>query len=335
MIRSILILFIMFNQALFADSIFKRPLFLMGCNFNITVVAKDSNTANQYIDKAIKEMSRIEQRISSWDPHSETSKINNNAGIKPVKVSQELFSLIQRSLSLSKLTDGAFDISFASIDRLWKFDGSMTSLPSEAEIKKSIQYIGYENIEIDTKNKTVFLKHKQTKIGFGAIGKGYAADKAKQLLISLGVKAGIINASGDMNTWGTQPDGSPWMIAITNPMNKNNAFAMLPLHNNAVVTSGDYEKYINIKGSRYGHIINPKTGYPTQGIISVTVFAPKAELADALATSVFVLGKEVGINRINQLPNIECIIIDSKGGIFKSDNIKINDYDKKSNNSNK
>lgn len=322
--KSFFIILFLFYQLAFADSIYKRPLFLMGCDFSITVVAEDSNKANIYIDKAIDEMTRIEKLISSWDPNSETSQINNNAGIKPVKVSPELFGLIQRSLSLSKLTDGAFDISFASMNKIWKFDGSMTSMPSPLEISNSVKHVGYKNIELNAEKQTVFLKHKQTKIGFGAIGKGYAADMAKQLLINIGVKAGIINASGDMNTWGTQPNGNPWTIAITNPMNKNHAFATLPLQNNAVVTSGDYEKYVEFNDVRYAHIINPKTGYPSKGIVSVTVFAPKAELADALATSVFVLGKDVGINRINQLPNIECILIDTEGNIFKSDNININ-----------
>jgi thiamine biosynthesis lipoprotein len=161
------------------------------------------------------------------------------------------------------------------------------------------------------------------KIGFGAIGKGYAADMAKELLINNGVKSGIVNASGDMNSWGKQINGDEWKVAITNPLNKNKAFALMPLYNSAVVTSGNYEKYVEIEGARYAHIIDPRTGYPSSGIISVTVFAPKAELADALATSVFVMGVEAGLDRINQLPDIEGIIIDDKGNIHKSDNIKI------------
>ena len=172
-------------------------------------------------------------------------------------------------------------------------------------------------------DSTVFLKLEGMKIGFGAIGKGYAADKAKSLLISKGVPSGIINASGDMNTWGKQPNGNEWKVAITNPMDKNKVFALLPITNGAVVTSGNYEKYVNFNGKRYTHIIDPRTGYPSTGIISVTVFAPKAELADALATSVFVMGKEAGLDRINQLPKIECIIIDDKGNITKSKNIEI------------
>lgn len=291
---------------------------------DITVVAKDSSAANQYIDLAVEEISRIEKLISSWDPDSQTSLINKNAGIRPVTVDQELFNLIQRAIQISKVTDGAFDISYASMDKVWKFDGSMKQMPKEEEIRSSVEKVSYHNIILDPSNNSVFLKKPGMRIGFGAIGKGYAADKAKELLISKGAEAGIINASGDMNTWGKQTNGEEWKVAITNPMDKNKAFALLPIYNSAVVTSGDYEKYVSFNGVRYSHIIDPRTGYPATGIISATVFAPKAEMADALATSVFVMGIDAGINRINQIPNVECIIIDDKGEIHNSDHIKIN-----------
>jgi thiamine biosynthesis lipoprotein len=297
----------------------------MGSRFVITVVAKDSITANAHIDTSIAEIDRIEKLISSWDENSQTSKINKYAGIKPVKVDTELFNLIERAIGISKLTDGAFDISYASMDKIWKFDGSMTKMPSEEEVSNSVAKVDYKDILLDRRNSTIFLKIKGMKIGFGAIGKGYAADMTKKLLLSKDVTSGIINASGDINTWGKQPNGSDWKVAITNPLNKNKVFALLPITNGAVVTSGNYEKYVNFNGKRYTHIIDPRTGYPSSGIISVTVFAPKAELADALATSVFVMGKETGLDRINQLPKIECIIIDDKGNITTSENIKIDE----------
>ncbi len=295
----------------------------MGSRFDITVVARDSITANRYIDTAVAEITRIEKLISSWDAASQTSEINRNAGNKPVTVDEELYQLIERAIGISKLTDGAFDITYASMGNIWKFDGSMTEMPSEEKIKSSVAKVGYKNIVLDSKNHSVFLKLSGMKIGFGAIGKGYAADKAKALLVKKGVVSGIINASGDMNTWGKQPSGEPWKVAITNPLNKNKAFGLLPITNGAVVTSGNYEKFVTLNNKRYSHIIDPRTGYPSSGIVSVTVFAPKAELADALATSVFVMGKETGINRINQLPKVECIIIDDKGNITKSRNIEI------------
>ncbi|WP_062061142.1 FAD:protein FMN transferase [Aquimarina longa] len=307
----------------FSQQIYKRTLTLMGSRFDITVVATEKIKAHQYIDQAVEEISRIEKLISSWDKSSQTSLINTNAGIRAVTVDKELFDLIHRAIQLSKLTDGAFDISYASMDQIWKFDNSMTTMPTEQDINASVARVGYHNIIMDKEKSTVYLTKKGMKIGFGAIGKGYAADKAKDLLVKQGVIAGIINASGDMNTWGNQPDGSEWKVAITNPMNKNNAFALLPVVNSAVVTSGNYEKYVVLEGKRYTHIIDPRTGYPSTGIISVTVFAPKAELADALATSVFVMGIETGVNRINQLKGVECIIIDDQGDIHTSNHITI------------
>ena len=296
----------------------------MGSRFEITIVAKDADLGKQYIEIATAEISRIERLISSWDPNSQTSEINRQAGKKAVKVDSELFQLIERSIGISKLTDGAFDISYASMDKVWNFDGSMKKLPSEEQIAASVAKVGYQNILLDKQKNTVFLKQEGMKIGFGAIGKGYAADKAKALLISKGVSSGIINASGDMNTWDEQPNGTSWKVAITNPMDKNKVFALLPIKNGAVVTSGNYEKRVSLNGKQYSHIIDPRTGYPSEGIVSVTVFAPKAELADALATSVFVMGKTAGMDRINQLPEIECIIVENNGNIIKSKNIEIN-----------
>ena len=319
----ITILTVLVSIECFAQLAFRRTAKLMGSRFDITVVANDSVHAKSYIDAAIVEIIRIEKLISSWDVNSQTSEINRNAGIKPVKVDGELFQLIERAIGISGLTDGAFDISYASMDQIWKFDGSVKQIPSKEDVYVSVSKVGFQNIELDKEHSTVFLKQEGMKIGFGAIGKGYAADKAKDLLIAKGVSSGIINASGDMNTWGKQPNGKEWQVALTNPLNKDKVFALLPVKNGAVVTSGNYEKYLVINGTRYSHIIDPRTGYPARGLISVTVFAPKAELADALATSVFVMGKEVGLNLINQLPKIECIIIDEKGNIATSKNIEI------------
>ena len=291
---------LLLTTGVFAQKVYKRTLLLMGSRFDITVVANDSAQGNSYIDLAIGEISRIEHLISSWDPRSQTSAINENAGVAPVRVCQELFNLIERSMAISKLTDGAFDISYASMDKIWKFDGSMKEMPTDEAIKASVSKVGYQNVVLDKEHVTIFLKLPGMNIGFGAIGKGYAADKAKALLMEKGAVAGIINASGDMNTWGKQPSGE-----------------------GAVVTSGNYEKYVTFDGKRYSHIIDPKTGYPATGIISATVFAPKAELADALATSVFVMGIETGLNRISQLPGVECIIIDENGEIHTSENIQI------------
>lgn len=309
-----------------AQIIHKRKLSLLGSPFEITVVAKDSLEAIEFEDLAVDEVKRIENLISDWIPTTPLSEINKNAGIKPVKVPQELLDLIERSIKISKLTDGAFDISYASMDKIWKFDGSMKAIPSSEAIKKSVAKVGYQNIIIDKEQQTVFLKLEGMKLGMGGIGQGYIADKIKALLFDKGCVAGLVNVSGDISTWGKQPDGKPWKVGIKNPMNKNKIFATFPLEDTAVETSGSYEKYVTFNGKRYSHIIDTRTGYPATGLISVSVFAKTTELADALATGVFVLGKEVGMDLVNQLPGIGCIMVDEEGKVITSKNIDIKNY---------
>ncbi|MGB5419792.1 FAD:protein FMN transferase [Algibacter sp.] len=317
-------LIIVFTTNTFSQEVYQRTLKLMGSRFDISVVSNSKEKGDEFIDFAVQEITRIEKLISSWDPNSQTSLINKNAGIKPVVVDEELFNLIERAIKISQLTSGAFDISYASMDKVWKFDGTMTEMPSEASIKNSISKVGYKNIILDKNNFSVFLKLKGMKIGFGAIGKGYAADKAKSLLQEKDVESGIINASGDLNAWGKQPDGKDWMVAIVNPLNKEKVFSWLPIHNSAVVTSGNYEKYVELNGILYSHIIDPRTGYPSTGILSVSIFTTSAEFADALATSVFVMGVDVGLDFINQLKGVECVIVDKNNKLHTSKNIKLN-----------
>ena len=319
---SLILLFL--SSSLKSQEIYTKKIVLMGSDFEITVVENNVEDANYFIDLAIKEISRIESLISSWDKNSQTSLINNSAGIKPVQVDKELFDLIYRSIRISDLTQGAFDISYASMDKLWYFDREMKKLPTSQQIAESVSKVGFQNIVLDEKNRTVFLKLKGMKIGFGAIGKGYAADKAKDILIENNVQSGIINASGDLTAWGQKPSGDDWMVAVVNPLNKSKVFSWLPIKNSSIVTSGNYEKFFNIGGKSYSHIIDPRTGYPSEGILSVTIISENAELADALATSVFVLGTDIGIDMINQLKNVDCIIINSDNKIIKSDNIQIN-----------
>lgn len=321
---SLLLFFI--SAALQAQVVHKRVVKLMGSRFDLTVVANDEPQAQAYIDTAIVEITRIENLLSEWIPTTPVSAINRNAGIKPVKVDKELFDLTERALHYSKISDGAFDISFAAADKIWKFDGSMKTLPTRQVVKASVRKIGYENIILDAKNQTIFLQLPGMKIGFGSIGKGYAADKAKQLLVSKGVVAGIMNASGDMNAWGKQPDGEPWTVGITNPLDKEAVFAIFPLTDGAVVTSGTYEKFIEIDGKRYAHIIDPRTGYPASGVSSVTVFSTNAEMANGLSTAVVVLGVEKGLKLLNQVKFVSGVIVDDNGKIFHTNNIDLQNY---------
>ncbi|WP_310595821.1 FAD:protein FMN transferase [Flavobacterium sp.] len=321
--KKILLFFILVSISSFGQIIHKRKLILLTSPFEMTVVAKDTVEANQYIDLAIAEVKRVENLVSDWKPETQISHVNQNAGIQPVKVDDEVFQLVKRSIKISKLTDGAFDISYASMDKIWKFDGSMKEMPTAEAIKKSVEKVGFQKIILDEKEKTIFLRDKGMKLGLGGIAQSFIADNIRDLLKSKGCTSGIANVSGDIAAWGKQPDGKPWTIGIINPMNKNKIFATFPLVDSSVETSGTYEKYVVFDGIQYSHIINPKTGYPAQGIVSVTVFAKQTEIADGLAKGVFLFGVEAGLNLVNQLKGIECIIVDSKGKIYSSKGIDI------------
>lgn len=320
------VVFLLVTQLGLAQQIFKKKQSLLGSPFEITVVAKDSVEGNYFTTLAIDEVKRIENLISDWIPTTQISNVNQNAGIAPVKVDKEVYDLVERGTKISKLTSGAFDISYASMDKIWKFDGSMKEMPTEEAIQKSVEKVGYQNIILNPKDTTIFLKNKGMKLGLGGIGQGYIADKIKVLLQEKGCKSGLVNVSGDINTWGKQPDGQSWTVGIVNPMNKNKVFATFPLDDSAVETSGSYEKYVTFNGKRYSHIIDPRTGYPATGIVSVSVFAKQTEIADALATGIFVLGVEVGLDLVNQLKGIGCIIVDDKGVIHTSNNIDIKKF---------
>ena len=320
--------FLIFISALHsasAQAVFQRSFIKMGSAFDLTLVANNQMEADQLFEQAVAEIDRIERLISSWDQASETSEVNQMAGKEAVKVTKELYDLVFRSKAIAQLTNGAFDPTYASVDKIWTFDGRDIEQPKTEIISVSVAKIGFDKIVLDPLESSLYLPLQGMKIGFGAIGKGYAADRVKSLLQEQGVAAGIVNASGDMSAWGIKPNGEPWQVGLINPKNKDKVFAWFPVKNKAVVTSGDYEKFILINGKRYGHIINPKTGFPSQGVISCTVFAPKAELADALSTALFVMGVETGIDFINQLNQVEAIMIDDTGKVHTSKNIKIDE----------
>ena len=300
-----------------------RTARLMGNIFEIKIFKVGPSHAEKCIDAAIAEIKRIEALLTTFDPNSQTNQINSNAGIHPVKVDREVFDLIERSLRISELTQGAFDISYGSIDkRFWNFDLSMKSLPDKTTAKRTVRLINYKNIILDRNDLTVFLKEKGMRIGFGGIGKGYAAEKAKQLLVAMGIESGIVNASGDLTAWGYQVDGKPWTIGIADPDTRN-PFSFLNITDMSVATSGNYEKYVTINGQRYSHTIDPRTGFPVSGIKSVTIISPYAELSDAMATPVMVMGTNVGLDLINQMKGIACIIVDDSNNIHHSKNISL------------
>jgi len=307
-----------------APSLSKKVLKLMGNRFEITVVGDDHLWADQRIADAVEEIKRIEKLFTTFDESSQTNLINRNAGIAPVKVDREMYDLIERSKKISALTQGAFDITYGSIDkRLWNFDKTMTSLPDPQTAKQLVRLINYRNVILDEKNCSVFLKEKGMRIGFGGIGKGYAAEKAKSLLQQKGVKNCIINAAGDLTAWGHQPNGKPWTIGIADPNTTKQAFSFLEITNTSIATSGNYEKFILIDGKKYSHTIDPKTGLPVRGIKSVTIICPNAEIADAMATPVMIMGIKTGLDMLNQMKGVAGIIIDDNDKIYTTKNINL------------
>jgi thiamine biosynthesis lipoprotein len=305
-------------------ALFKRVLKLMGNRFEITVASDDETWANERISDAVEEIRRIEKLLTTFSDDSQANKINANAGIAPVPVDREVFDLIQRSKKISQLTQGAFDITYGSVDkRLWNFDTTMTSLPDAQTAKQMVRLINYKNVLLDEKDSTVFLKEKGMRIGFGGIGKGYAAEMATRLLKQQGVKGGVVNAAGDLTAWGCQPDGRPWTIGIADPNMKHAAFSHLNITNVSIATSGNYEKFATINGKKYSHTIDPKTGLPVSGIKSVTIICANAEIADAITTPVMIMGVKTGLDMINQIKGIACIIIDDNDRIHTSKNIHL------------
>jgi thiamine biosynthesis lipoprotein len=187
-----------------------------------------------------------------------------------------------------------------------------------------VRLINYRNVILDDENCTVFLKEKGMRIGFGGIGKGYAAERGKQIMKEHGVQSGVVNASGDLTAWGLQPDGKPWTVGIANPDSSHDVFSYINITGLAVATSGNYEKFVTINGRRYSHTISPLTGLPVTGIKSVTIITTNAEIADAMATPVMIMGVRAGLDLINQMKDIEAVIIDDDNRMYTSKNIRIN-----------
>jgi thiamine biosynthesis lipoprotein len=305
-------------------AVYKRALRLMGNRFELSVVGDNETLAQAQIDAGIAEIGRIEKLFTTFADDSQTNRINQNAGIAPVQVDKEVFELVARSLRISAMTQGAFDITYGSVDKsLWNFDVNMKQLPDALTALNSVRLINYRNVILDAGNTTVYLKEKGMRIGFGGIGKGYAAERAKTVMKAAGANSGVVNAAGDLTAWGHQPDGSKWTVGIANPDLSNQVFSYMAITDMAVATSGNYEKYAIIDGQKYSHTINPRTGLPVTGIKSVTIITTNAEIADALATPVMIMGIHTGMNLINQINQVEAVIIDDQNRLYTSNNINL------------
>ena len=254
--------------------------------------------------------------MSEWEPDSEISRINQAAGQQAVVVSTEVFRLISEAVRIADISHGKFDITFKSAGKLWDFRTQV--IPTEKQLSDAVSAINYRHIELNPEQRSVFLKHTNTRIGLGGIAKGYAIDRAAQIIRQAGFDVFYINAGGDLYASSGQHGEKRWQVGIQHPDEAEQLIAMLPVANAAVATSGDYERFFERDGVRYHHIIDPDTGHPARLSRSATVLTSRAYLADALATAVFVLGPERGLALIRQLPEAEAMIIGADGEVYST-----------------
>jgi FAD:protein FMN transferase len=321
LLQSSLGLFLLFSLLIFpsqvrSEQVFRQSRMIMGTSVEITVSQVNSDVAGQAIDAAFGAIERVDILMSNYRQDSEVRRIVQNAGKEETIVSPETFEVIERAIYFGDLSEGALDVTIAPVFRLWNFrDGKM---PEGKTLRENLKKVDYRRIAIDRSKSSVYLPEAGMDLDLGAIAKGYAADCAGRVMRKIGVRDFIINPGGDLLVSGAKAHGVPWSIGIQHPRLPSEFVAVLKPDQGAVVTSGDYKKYFIRDGKRYHHIINPATGYPAEEAQSVTIMAPSAMDADALATAVFVLGPKKGFTLLESLPDVHAIIIDKRGSVLLS-----------------
>lgn len=316
------------------ERIYKESRIAMDTICTITVVSSSKRQAKEAVDAGFTEIKRLEGLLNFFSPDSEITAINRSSGYKPVRVSKETLNIIKKAVRISDYTNGAFDLAIGPLTRLWGFsDKTIPDVPKAQKIKNILPLVDYRKIKINDSTSEIFLEKRGMELDPGGISKGYAADKAIEVIKSSGIKAALVAIGGDIRGFGLKPDGSPWRVGIQNPRPKSglkaqgspplaegvgdeeDVFVTFYLKDMAVSTSGDYQRFFIKEGRRYHHIFNPKTGFPAEGVISVSVIAPEGYMADALSTGIFVLGSEKGIKLLESL-GISGIIVDMNKRIF-------------------
>ncbi len=287
----------------------------MGTEVIFEAQGQDAALLDAALAEARAEFDRVEDMMTSWRD-SPLVRMNDGADGTPQKVPKELSDLVVRALTVARLSGGAFDPTYASVGKLWDFKAVPPVIPSPSDIAGALDKIGWSKIQVDQERSRITMP-KGTRLGLGGIAKGYGVDRAMDVLMQHGVEHGIVNAGGDLKALGTDM-GEPWTIAIKHPRDRERAIAIVPVSNVCLVTSGDYERFFELDGERYHHIIDPRTGRPAKGCMSATVTAPDAALADAVATAVCVLGPDIGLEFVERLPKIEAIVVDMEGRVKSS-----------------
>jgi thiamine biosynthesis lipoprotein len=292
---------------------------IMGTAIRVELWADDEATGEAAIAAVMAEMHRIDRAMSPYKPESELSRINREAAERPVPISQEMFDILSRSIEFSKISGGAFDITFSSVGYLYDYRRHIK--PTDKDIEQALPGIDYRHIQLDAQKRTVRFARPGVRIDLGGIGKGHAVDNGIALLKKRGITQAIVTAGGDSRVLGDR-GGRPWMVGIRDPRRKDNMVAVIPLINSAISTSGDYERYFEADGERYHHILNPKTGRSATGVHSVSVIGPDATTTDGLTKPVFILGPEKGLRLIESIPGIDAVIIDADGKMFYSSGLQ-------------
>ncbi len=294
---------------------FKADRAIMGTAIHVELWHNDKAVADRLIQKVFDEMQRIDKLMSPYKKDSELSLINNLAAKQPLKISSELFDLIQKSINVSTLSNGAFDITFSSVGQFYDYRKRIK--PTKAQVEKNLKKINYKSIKLNSSNNTIYFTQQGTRIDLGGIAKGHAVDNAIQLLQENGITQAMVSAGGDTRIIGDK-GGRPWYVGIRHPRKKGKSAVILPLSQSAISTSGDYERYFIKDNVRHHHIIKPSTGDSARELRSVSILGADSTTVDALSTTVFILGLNKGMKLISELPNTEAIIIDNNGRMHYS-----------------
>jgi len=288
---------------------------LMGTRCSVELWADDEARGRELVAEILAEYRRIDSAMSTYKPDSEISRVNARAAEAPMAISAELFGLVERSLELSAASGGAFDITYDSVGYLYDFRAHQR--PTDIEIAEHLGAVDYRHVVLDRAERSIFFKTAGVRINLGGIAKGYVVERAAAMLRERGVQHALLNAGGDTRVIGDRR-GQPWIVGIRHPRVADEVVTRLPLVDEAISTSGDYERYFEENGHRYHHIINPATGRPTEGILTVTVIGPDGTMTDGLDTAIFVLGVDKGLELIESYPEYETIIVDAAGKVSYS-----------------
>ena len=290
----------------------------MGTEVSVWLWHEDEAEGRRLIDRVFEEASRINELMSTYIEASRISEVNRNAAREPVYAGTELLTLVERALDISELTHGAFDITYDSVGQ--HYDFRERQRPDDATIDEEVRRIDYRLVEVDRVASTIRFLREGVRINLGGIAKGYVVERGVDILRVAGVEHAIVTAGGDSRTLGDRR-GRPFMIGIRDPRRDGEVAISVPLEDEAISTSGDYERFFDEDGIRYHHILKPSTGTPAEGVHSATVFGPDAVMTDALSTSVFVMGVDEGLRLVATLPDYESIVIDAQGRIFYSNGL--------------